>query len=211
MSPLFWSEDSSGNFAPAFDGHGAYGAASSEGLQANRAQVAVCRTRDRGFSIGQDVRLPPAAVDLIEREWFYSFDDSAYCRGSKRNEIWITSHEADVPPVLHDGNDIAREQRAFVPAAAGRRRPMQHCAAFEMTTTIDECEIVPKREGCSFPELNAGSFAHDPFVIGRMQKYLRVESLGPLNHRRVKMRMRNGDRSDAAARIHFGDGFVVQQ
>src|SRR6266498_3154984 len=179
-------------------------------LQAKRAQVPFGRLRDGGFGVGQDVRLPPAAVDLIERESFDSLDDAAYCRGSKRNEIWITSHKADVTAVLHHGNDVAGEQRAFAPAAAGRRRPMQHRAAFKMTTTVDEREIIPERKGCSFPELNARTPAHRPLAIGGMQKYFGIESLSPLDHRRVKMRMGNGNGADAAARAHLSDGFVVQ-
>src|SRR6266567_8046327 len=116
----------------------------------DRAQVALRRSRDRGFGVAQDIRLPPAAVDLIERQWFDSFDDSAYCRGSKRNEIWITSHEADVPAILHHSNNVACQQRAF---AIGTCRPMQHGAASKMTTTVDQREIIPERQGCSFPEL----------------------------------------------------------
>jgi hypothetical protein len=42
-------------------------------------------------------------------------------------------------------------------------------------------------------------------------KDLRVEMVGPFDHRRVKMRMRNGDRANTAARVDLGDGFVVQQ
>ncbi len=35
--------------------------------------------------------------------------------------------------------------------------------------------------------------------------------VGPFDHRRIKMRMRNGDRTNAAAHVDLGDGFVVQQ
>src|SRR5438128_3702919 len=44
-----------------------------------------------------------------------------------------------------------------------------------------------------------------------MQKDFGVETLGPFGHRRVEMRMRNGDGVDAPARVHFRDRFVVQQ
>src|SRR5882724_4831830 len=102
----------------------------------DRAQIAFGRASDCDFSVGQDIRLPPAAVDVIEREWFDSLDDAAYCRGSKRNKIWITSHKADVTPILHDGNDVAREQGAF---AISIYWPMQNGAAFKMTPAIDYC------------------------------------------------------------------------
>jgi hypothetical protein len=44
-----------------------------------------------------------------------------------------------------------------------------------------------------------------------MQKYLRVESFSPFDHRRVKMRVRNGNGADAAARVHLGNGVVVEE
>src|SRR5439155_20052517 len=176
-------------------------------LTGDRAQIALGRACHGGFRVGQDVRLPPAAINFVEREWFDSLNDAAYCRGSKRNEIWITSHKADLTAGLHHGNDVAGEQRAFAPAAGGRRRPMQHRAAFKMTTTVDEREIIPERKGCSFPELNSRTPAHRPLAIGGMQKYFGIESLSPLDHRRVKMRMGNGNGADAAARAHLGDGF----
>ena len=53
---------------------------------------------------------------------------------SERNEIGITSQKADVTPILHDGNDVAREQGAF---AISTCWPMQHGAAFKMTPAID--------------------------------------------------------------------------
>src|SRR6266496_3092002 len=156
-------------------------------LQANRAQVPFGRLRDGGFGVGQDVRLPPAAVDLIEREWFDSLDDAAYCRGSKRNKIWITSHKADVTAVLHHRNNVASEQCAF---AVGARWPKQHRAACKMTAAIDQHEVIPERQSSSFPRLNSRTFAHDPFAVSGVQKNLRVKMVGPFNHRRVKMRMR---------------------
>src|SRR5205823_8045692 len=55
------------------------------------------------------------------------------------------------------------------------------------------------------------ALAHDPFTIGRMQKDLGVKTLGPLDHRRVEMGMRNRDGADAAACVYFRECFVVQQ
>src|SRR5438034_11563785 len=114
-----------------------------------RAQIAFGRASHCDFSVGQDVRLPPAAVDVIEGEWFDSLDDVPYCRGSKRNKIWIASHEADVTAILHHGNDVAREQGAF---AIGTCRPVQHRASIKMSAAIDQRQTVPKRKRCSFPK-----------------------------------------------------------
>ena len=44
-----------------------------------------------------------------------------------------------------------------------------------------------------------------------MQKDLGVKTLGPFDHRRVEMRMRNRDGADAAACVYLGDCLVVQQ
>src|SRR6266567_9464161 len=91
---------------------------------------------------------------------------------------------------------------------------MQHRAAIKMSAAINQGHAIPKRKRCSFPKLDArsrGRGTHDPFAISGVQKYLRIELFSPLNHRRVKMRMRNGNGANAAARVHLGDGLVVQQ
>src|SRR5258708_4629508 len=44
-----------------------------------------------------------------------------------------------------------------------------------------------------------------------MQKDLGVKKLGPFDHRRVEMRMRNRDGADAATCVYLGDCFVIQQ
>src|SRR6266550_3121845 len=95
--------------------------------------------------------------------------------GSERNQIRVASHEADVTAVLHHRNDVAGEQRAFAPATAGRCRPMQHCAAFEMPAAVDQRNAVPEWQGCSFPEPDARAFAHDPTAVGSMQEDLCVK------------------------------------
>jgi len=128
--------------------------------------------------------------------------------GAERNKIRIAAHEADVTAVLHDRNDVAGEQRTFIVRARG---PVQHRASFEMSAAIDQREIIPKWQGRSFPELNARTFAHDPLSIFRLQKDLRVKMVGPFDHRRVEMRVRNRDGANTAARFHFGDSFFVQQ
>jgi hypothetical protein len=72
-------------------------------------------------------------------------------------------------------------------------------SAFEVSATVNESNVVPKRERCAFPEFNACALTHDPLSIFRVQEYLRVETFRPFDHRRVKVRMRNSDRADAAA------------
>ena len=56
---------------------------------------------------------------------------------TERNQVRITAHETDIAPILHYLNDVACKQSAFAPATAGRSRPMQHGAAFEVPAAID--------------------------------------------------------------------------
>jgi hypothetical protein len=44
-----------------------------------------------------------------------------------------------------------------------------------------------------------------------VQKYLRVKMFGPLDHRCVKVWMRDCNGANAAARIYFGRGLVVEE
>src|SRR4030095_4373353 len=80
-----------------------------------------------------------------------------------------------------------------------------------MTPAVDQRQIIPKRKCRSSPKIYAPILAHDPFAIGRMQKDLGVKTLGPFDHRRVEMRMRNRDGADASADVYLGDCLVVQQ
>src|SRR5215469_8357372 len=107
----------------------------------DRAQVTLRRSRNGCFSVRENISLPPAAINLLEWERFDSFYDVADRRGSERNEIWITPKKAHVTAILHDGNDVACEQGAF---AISTHRPMQHGASFEMTSEIDQRQLIPK-------------------------------------------------------------------
>src|SRR5437899_10287632 len=59
--------------------------------------------------------------------------------------------------------------------------------------------------------MDARTFPHHPFPVGGVQKDFRIETLRPIDHRSVIMRMRNGDGADAAARVYFCDGFIVKE
>src|SRR5438034_1169240 len=88
---------------------------------------------------------------------------------------------------------------------------MQHGASIKMSAAIDQGHAIPKRKRCSFPKLNARTFAHDPLTISSVQKYLRIKALGPINHCRVKVWMRDCNGAEAAARVDFGSGLIVQE
>src|SRR5438477_4320119 len=125
---------------------------------------------------------------------------------AKRNQIRITAHETDIAAILHYLNDVARKQSAF---AIFTCRPMQHCAAFEVPAAIDWREVIPERQSSSFPKLNSRALTHNPFAIGGVQQNLRIETLGPFDHRCVVMRMRYRDGADPAARVDFCDCSIV--
>src|ERR1700730_4204300 len=100
--------------------------------------------------------------------------------GSERNQIRVAAHEADATAVLHHLNDVAGDQRAFAVRAC---RPVQHGAAVELSAAVDQAKAVPQRLSRSFPKLNAWTFAHDPFAVGSVQEYLRIETFAPFDHR----------------------------
>ena len=82
----------------------------------------------------------------------------------------------------------------------------------EMSAAIDQCQTIPQRKCCSFPKSDARTLArHPPLAIGSVQKYLRIESLRPIHHRRVIMRMRDRDGADTAARVELGSGLAVEK
>src|SRR5439155_24619962 len=72
-------------------------------------------------------------------------------------------------------------------------------------------DTIPKLKRYTFRTLNARTISHSPFAIESIQKYLRVETLGPFDHCCVIMRMRNRNPAEAAARLHLGNRFIVQQ
>src|SRR5437660_1924122 len=88
---------------------------------------------------------------------------------------------------------------------------MQDRTSFKMSATIDQRQPIPKRQRCSFPKFDARALAHHPLSIGGVQKYLRIETLGPFDHRRIKMWMRDCDGADTAARVDFRGGLVVDE
>jgi len=180
-------------------------------LRTDPAQIPFGGSRDGCFCVCENVRFPPCPVNLFEGERSDSFEDAIDRDRAERNQVRITSHEAHIAAVLHDLNDVACEQCTFAPAAARRRRPMQHRASIEMAAAIDQRHTVPKRKRCSFPKLDTRALAHHPPAIGGMQKYLRVETLGPIDHRRIIMRVRDCNCAEAPARIDFGRGPVVDK
>src|SRR5882757_11021537 len=93
----------------------------------------------------------------------------------------------------------------FAPAGQCNTAPL------EMSAAIERCQTIPQRKRCSFLKSDTRTLAHHPLAIGSVQKYLRIESLRPIHHRRVIMRMRDRDDADTAARVELGSGLAVEK
>jgi hypothetical protein len=73
-------------------------------------QVPLGGSRDGCFGINENIRFPPRAVNLFECDWLDCSENAANSDRPKRDQIRITAHETDASAVLHDLNDVAREQ-----------------------------------------------------------------------------------------------------
>ena len=65
-----------------------------------------------------------------------------------------------------------------------------------MAAEPDELERVGDPQALARPVFDARARAHHPFAVGLVQEDARVEALGPVDHRRVVVRMRDRDRLD---------------
>ena len=88
---------------------------------------------------------------------------------------------------------------------------MQHRAAFEMAAAADQRDAVPQFEGVAFPQIDRRIRPHDPLPVGGMQMDVRAEGVRPFHHRGVEMRMRDGDRLDAAERLDRRHGRGIER
>ena len=60
--------------------------------------------------------------------------------------------------------------------------------------------------GLAFPENDRRVGAHDPFAVGCVQVDGRIKGPAPFDHRRIIMRVRDGDGGYAPQRFDLGDG-----
>ena len=148
------------------------------------------------------------AVQPVEGERRHRRLDRGDRAGGQRDQVRVAAHEADFPPVRQQLDDIAGQQRA---APLGTVAPMQHGAAIEMAGGIDQGDAVGQRVGWAGPEMQRGVRPHDMGAVGFVDPDRALEGVRPLDHRRIEMRVRNGDGADAAKRAHQGHGGVVQQ
>ena len=143
-------------------------------------QVSLRGTTDSAFGIGQDIALPPAAVDLFEAEWFDALENLGNGGSAEGDKVRIAAHEADRAAIHHDLNDVPCEERA---APVRSARPMQNGSTIEMSPAVDERHPIPQLVGRSFPELKLWIIAHDPLTVGRVQVDGRaVEDAAPSDH-----------------------------
>ena len=160
----------------------------------------------RSLSRRADRPIEPGAVDDVEWIGLKQGADPLDGGGRQRNEIGIAAHEADELAVGNHLHDVAGEKRA---AAATALRPMQHRAAGEMAAAADQRDAARERKRIAVPQLDREIWPHDPLPIGGVQMDGRVEGMRPFHHRRIIVRMGNGDADEAAQRFDDGDGGVV--
>jgi len=86
---------------------------------------------------------------------------------------------------------------------------MQHRATFDVSAAVNESNVVQNASVVPFQNSTRALLRMIHCRSSACRNILRVETFRPFDHRRVKVRMRNSDRADAAARFHFGDGFIV--
>ena len=112
---------------------------------------------------------------------------------------------------LRSGITCTMSPESSAPRAAAALRPMQHRAAGEMAAAADQRDAARERQRVAVPQLDRRIGPHDPLAIGGMQMDRRVEGMRPFHHRRIIMRMGNGDADEAAEAFDDGDGGLVEQ
>src|SRR4026207_1353859 len=89
---------------------------------------------------------------------------------------------------------------------------MQDRTSFKMPPTTDECDVVVQSVRITTPETQHRVVCDDPLAIVFMQVNRdSAERPAPLDHGRVVMRMRNGDRGQSTAAFDDADGFIIDQ
>ena len=81
---------------------------------------------------------------------------------------------------------------------------VQHGPAREVAAASDEREAAAQRERLSRPERDRRRGAHDPVGVVGVQVHGAAEALGPLDHPRVVVRVRDRDPGQAAAVLDLG-------
>src|SRR5512143_4084649 len=86
---------------------------------------------------------------------------------------------------------------------------MQSRAAVEVAATTDERDIARELVCVTAPELDVRRAALHPLLVALVNEDRNAaEGVAPFDHRRVEMRMRDGDEIEAAACLQRCDGFV---
>jgi hypothetical protein len=93
------------------------------------------RTLDRLDASRGHHTIPPTAVDAIKSEGTNGFHDPSHRGGRQRDVVRVAPHEAHEPHVGDDGHGVPHQEGA---PATGSGGPVQHRAAREVSTALDE-------------------------------------------------------------------------
>ena len=124
--------------------------------------------------------------------------------GIERDVVRKAVHEAERPAIHRHHRDVAGQQRA---AAVCARAPVHDRAAGEMPAGPHQQDIVRDPMAVTGPRHDGGMRPRDERAIVAMQiDRHAAERLAPVGDRAVVMRMRDGDRLQAAERADVFDG-----
>ena len=127
----------------------------------------------------------------------------------ERDVVRKAVHEAERPAIHRHHRDVAGQQRA---AALCARAPVHDRAAGEMPAGPHQQEIVRDPMAVTGPRHDDGMRPRDERAIVAMQiDRHAAERLTPVGDRAVVMRMRDGDRLQAAERTDVVDGLPGHQ
>ena len=122
----------------------------------------------------------------------------------ERDQVRVAVHEADEAAVRDDLDDVAREQGA----ALG---DVEDGAARVVAAAADQRQPAAERERLARPQRHRGGGAHDPVGVVGVQVHRAAESLGPLDHPRVVVRVRDRDPGEPAAVLDLGRRVLVEE
>ena len=154
------------------------------------------------------VQIPPGAVDAVEGVRGHGGGGVPHARGVQGHEVGVAAHEAHPAPVGNHLQDVAGQERA---AALGAGGPVQHRAPLEVAAAAHQRHALHHLARFALPEADRRIGAHHPLAVGGVKEDGGVKGARPFHHRRVVVRVRDGDRGQAAQRAHDVDRRVVQQ
>ena len=137
-----------------------------------------------------------------------AFQQYLYSPRTKRN-VRIAVHERQPSRVHTHLRLISAEQYSLTTRSL---RPMQYLVSVKVPGRVDQRRTARKRFRLSRPERDVFMSPHHPLPISLVKKDgCVVKSQAPFHHRRVIVRMRNGDRRDPTQLLDLSNRRFIEQ